>query len=138
MFSWPAPTVTCMPSTMICLAAMAIAIRPEAHWRSMVWPLTDNGKPAAKADRRARLVAAVPLCMAVPSTRSSISPGSMAARSTAARIATALIDGDLKSLNAPRKALAMGVRAVETITASCMVLRSNDQSQRRQRAARWG
>ncbi|MNC48958.1 hypothetical protein D3C75_981050 [compost metagenome] len=91
----------------------------------MVWPLTDNGRPAASADKRARLVEAVPLCMAVPITRSSISPGSIFARSTAARMASALMDGDLRSLNAPRKALAIGVRAVETITASCMVVCSN-------------
>jgi GTP cyclohydrolase I len=32
-----------------CLAAVAIAIRPEAHWRSMVWAETVTGQPARSA-----------------------------------------------------------------------------------------
>jgi hypothetical protein len=35
-----------MPSHMICLAIVAIAIRPEEHCRSIVIPGTDVGKPA--------------------------------------------------------------------------------------------
>ena len=51
---------------MICLAAVAMAIRPEAHWRSRVWPLTDSGRPAASAAMRARFQPAVPPVSAVP------------------------------------------------------------------------
>ncbi|MNL55650.1 hypothetical protein D3C87_1790790 [compost metagenome] len=121
MFSWPAPIAAGMPSTMICLAAVAMAIRPEAHWRSRVCPLTDNGRPEARAAMRARFRPAVPLVRAAPITRSSISPASIPARSTAARIAWLAMVGDLMVLNAPRKALAIGVRAVDRMTASFMV-----------------
>ncbi len=31
-------------STMICLAAVAIAIRPDEHWRSMLMPATSTGQ----------------------------------------------------------------------------------------------
>ncbi|MNY36235.1 hypothetical protein D3C86_1707100 [compost metagenome] len=54
-------------------------------------------------------------------TRSSISPASIPARITAARMAWLAMLGDLRLLKAPRKALAMGVRAVERMTASFMV-----------------
>jgi len=67
------------------------------------------------------LVEALPPCIAVPITTSSIAAGSIPARCTAAWMAMALMLGALRSLNAPRKALAIGVRAVERITASCMV-----------------
>jgi hypothetical protein len=50
--------------------------------------------------------------------QSSISAGSTPERVTAAVIAWELIDGDSRLLNAPRKALPIGVRAAETITAS--------------------
>ena len=46
--SRPPPTAMCMPSAMICLAAMAIAIRPEAHCRSTDMPATLVGRPARK------------------------------------------------------------------------------------------
>ena len=62
--SRPPPTATVMPSTMICLAAVAIAIRPEEHWRSMVMPDTVTGRPARSADWRAMLEPVVPCCRA--------------------------------------------------------------------------
>ena len=49
MDSTPAPTATSIPSTMICLAAMATAIRPDAHWRSTVVPGTVTGSPERSA-----------------------------------------------------------------------------------------
>ncbi|MCY1496833.1 hypothetical protein D9M68_307830 [compost metagenome] len=112
--------VTCMPSTMICLAAVAMAIRPEAHWRSRVWPLTEIGRPAASTLMRPRFQPAVPAGIPVPMTRSSISAASMPARSTAARMAKEAMVGAVVALKAPRNALPMGVRAVERMTASFM------------------
>ena len=45
----PPATTTSIRSMMICLAAVAIAIRPDEHWRSIVMP--DNGDRAAGAKR---------------------------------------------------------------------------------------
>jgi hypothetical protein len=47
--STPPPTVMAMPSAVICLAAVATAIRPDAHWRSTVMPATVVGSPARSA-----------------------------------------------------------------------------------------
>ena len=47
--------VTLMPSSMISLAAVAIAIRPEAHCRSTDMPATLAGKPARSSAWRATL-----------------------------------------------------------------------------------
>ncbi|MNI69533.1 hypothetical protein D3C73_1252850 [compost metagenome] len=105
---------------MICLAAVAMAINPEAHWRSSVWLLTDSGRPLASTLMRPRFQPAVPEGIPVPITRSSISAVSMPARSTAARMAKEAMVGDVVLLKAPRNALAIGVRAVERITASFM------------------
>ena len=95
MFSWPPATTTSMPSTMICLAAVAMAMRPEAHWRSMVWPGTVTGKPAARAALRAKFMPAVPLLSTVPMTTSSTSAPSKWARSTACAITWPSKLGDL-------------------------------------------
>jgi hypothetical protein len=69
-----------MPSTMICLAAVAIAISPDEHWRSMVCPETVTGNPAASDDRRATFIPAVPAVSTAPMTTSSISSRSGYAR----------------------------------------------------------
>src|SRR5215470_16284277 len=53
--------------------------------------------------------------------RSSISPGSTFARLITSLITGAAIVGVVVSLNAPRYALPIGVRAVDTITASLMI-----------------
>jgi hypothetical protein len=50
MFSWPPATTTSMPSMAICFAAAAIAVRPLAHWRSIVCAPAVTGKPCG--DRR--------------------------------------------------------------------------------------
>ncbi|CAM5706071.1 hypothetical protein SVIOM74S_05720 [Streptomyces violarus] len=47
--STPPPTVTCMPSVTICLAAVAMAIRPDEHCRSIDIPDTVSGSPARRA-----------------------------------------------------------------------------------------
>lgn len=53
MFSWPPATTASIPSTTICLAAVATTIRPEAHWRSMVCAatLTAARRPAPRCER---------------------------------------------------------------------------------------
>ncbi len=59
--SWPPAATISMRSMMTCLAAVAIAIRPDAHWRSMVWALTVTGQPARSATWRPMLPACVAL-----------------------------------------------------------------------------
>src|SRR5690606_7073651 len=105
---------------MICLAAMAMAIKPDEHARSMVWPETVTPSPAASAAARPRLRPAVPPGSDTPITTSSTSSPATPARSTAWRIAWAVRVGDLMLLSAPRVARPIGVRAVETMTASRM------------------
>ena len=86
---------------MICLAAVAIAIKPDAHCRSSVMPATVTGKPARKAAVRP-IVCCTPWGMPQPSRQSSISSGATPARSTAAIRASAARVGDGVSLKAPR------------------------------------
>jgi hypothetical protein len=109
-----------MLSSSICLAAMAIAIMPDEHWRSTDMPATVTGSPAASSDWRAMLRPLEPCCIAQPMTTSSTSAGSMPERFTASRMAWAPRVGAAVLLNAPRYALPIGVRAVATITASFM------------------
>ena len=90
-----------MRSTITCLAAVAIAIRPDEHWRSIVMPATVTGRPARRAAVRP-IVACTPCGSAAPMTTSSISAGSTPARSTAALIAWAASVGEGVALNAPR------------------------------------
>jgi hypothetical protein len=90
-----------MRSTITCLAAVAIAIRPEAHWRSIDMPETVTGSPARSAAVRP-IVVWTPCWSAAPITQSSISSGETPERSTAARIAWAARVGEGVALNAPR------------------------------------
>jgi hypothetical protein len=90
-----------MRSTMICLAAVAMAIRPDAHWRSSDMPDTVTGSPARNAAVRP-MVVWTPCCSAAPMITSSISAGSSLARSTTARMACAASVGEGVALNAPR------------------------------------
>ena len=50
MISCPPAATTSIRSMMICLAAVAIAIRPDEHWRSMVMPDTVDRAAGAKRD----------------------------------------------------------------------------------------
>ena len=102
MDSRPPPTTQVIPSSIICLAAVATAIRPEEHWRSIVIPDTDAGRPAAIAATRATFRPWVPCCRAAPMITSSTSPPSTPARSTAPLMAWAAIVGASVSLNIPR------------------------------------
>src|SRR5690606_16079952 len=107
-----------MLSSRICFAAMAMAIIPDEHCRSTDMPATVTGRPAASSAWRATFSPLVPCCIAHPMMTSSTSAGSMPARATAARMACAPSVGASVLLNAPRYALPIGVRAVDTITAS--------------------
>src|SRR5690625_1583072 len=101
-------------------AACAMAIRPEEHWRSTVWPGISTGRPAASDAKRPILLPAVPALNTVPIMTSSISVGSTRARSTACVMAWPINVGDLILFRAPRKARPIGVRAVETMAAFFM------------------
>ena len=118
MDSKPPATTTGILSTTTCFAALAMAIMPDEHCRSTLVPLTLAGKPAAKPLMRPMFQAAVPACMAQPITTSSTSAPSSPARRTASRMTWPPKVGALVLLNAPRNALPIGVRAVETMTAS--------------------
>ncbi|SKX89324.1 Uncharacterised protein [Mycobacteroides abscessus subsp. abscessus] len=130
MFAWsfctneidstPPPIAISMPSSTICLAAVAMAIRPDAHCRSTLMPDTELGSPARSSAWRAMLNPVEPCCMAAPSTTSSTSPPSIPARDTAWAMACPASSCAWVLLNAPRYAFPIGVRAVETMTASRM------------------
>ena len=80
MLSWPPATTTSLPSTTICFAAAAIAVSPEAHWRSIVCAPAVTGMPAAIAALRARFIPAVPAVSTEPTITSSTSAPSTPAR----------------------------------------------------------
>src|SRR6476620_8321058 len=111
----------------ICLAAVAIAIRPEEHWRSIVIPETPTGQPARSATWRPILPNWVPWVSTAPHTTSSISPASIPERSIAAFSENEPSVGPGVILNAPLYARPIGVRAVETITASRDILISSSE-----------
>src|SRR6202041_489162 len=116
--STPPATAICMPSTTISLAAVAMAVKPEAHCLSTLIAAIDVGKPARMALCRAIFDPLEPCCKAHPMMTSSISAGPISARPTAWAIACPPSVGAEVLLNAPLYALAMGVRATETMTAS--------------------
>ena len=64
-------------------AAIAIACRPDEQKRLTVMPDTDTGRPARIAAMRPMFLPVAPSGIAQPITTSSISAGSIAARSTA-------------------------------------------------------
>ena len=97
---------------------MAMVCRPEEQKRLTVAPETLTGAPARIAETRATLEPVVPSGAAQPSSTSSTSPSSSLARSTACLMTCAPMSAPWVSLKAPRKALPIGVRAVETMTAS--------------------
>ena len=88
----------------------------------MVVPATLTGSPARSSALRAMLVPVVPCCMAQPITTSSTSAPSILARDSADEIACPNRVAPSVWLSAPLYALPIGVRAVETITASVIVI----------------
>ncbi len=99
--STPPATAMSMRSTMICLAAVAMVIRPDEHCRSMVMPGTVTGNPALSAAIRP-IVCWPPWGSEHPRMQSSSSSGAVFARSTAAVRAWAAKASGWVSLNAPR------------------------------------
>ena len=91
-----------MRSTMTCLAAVAIAIRPEAHWRSMVWAATVTGQPARSATCAADVAGLHALGQDAAPDDIVDFAGSIPARSIAARIDKAPRVAPAVALNAPR------------------------------------
>ena len=120
--STPPATTMGTSSTMTLFAAVAIAIIPEEHWRSILIPAVVTGNPAAIAHWRAILDPCVPCWRAAPMMTSSTSPGSTPARSRTARMTGATMLGASRLLNEPRYDLVNPVRAVDTITASFIVV----------------
>ena len=102
MDSTPPPTVISMPSLIICFAAVAIAIIPLAHWRSIDIPGTVTGNPARMAACRAILPPLDPCCKAAPIITSPTSLVSIPALSTAFSIACPANSWADVSLKAPR------------------------------------
>src|SRR5258707_15293012 len=88
----------------------------------MVVPATLTGSPARSSALRAILVPVVPCCMAQPITTPATSAPSILARDSAEEIACPNRVARAVWLSAPLYALPIGVRAVETITASVIVI----------------
>ena len=101
-------------------AASAIACRPEEQKRLTVWAAAVTGRPARIAHWRAMLPPVAPSGLAQPIVTSSTSPGSMPARLTAWATTWPPMSAPCVRLNTPRTALPIGVRAVDTMTASTM------------------
>src|SRR2546428_7185837 len=102
-------------------AAIAIACIPEEQNRLTVAPAVVTGRPARSAACRAMLWPVAPSGIAQPMMTASTSPGSIRARATAGLMTWPPRVAPCVLLKAPRYALPMGVRAVETVTASAMV-----------------
>src|SRR5215475_1140416 len=118
MLSRPPATSTSASPVMMRCAANAMVCRPDEQKRLTVTPDTVTGRPARIADRRAIFCPVARSGMAQPITTSSTSPGSRPARSTACLTTWPPSTAPWVMLKAPRNALPIGVRAVETMTAS--------------------
>src|SRR5215213_3317761 len=119
--SRPPAIITGTLSTSTRWAAIEIVCRPEEQKRLTVTPETLTGAPARIAETRATLEPVVPSGAAQPRITSSTSPSSTLARSAACLMTWAPMSAPWVSLKTPRKALPIGVRAVETMTASAML-----------------
>src|SRR3954469_1955500 len=120
MLSSPPATMQSASPAMMRWAAIAMVCRPDEQKRFTVTPETVTGIPARMADSRATFEPVAFSGVAQPSTTSSTSAGSIPARSTACFTTWPPSVAPCVMLNAPRKALPIGVRAVDTITASVM------------------
>src|SRR5262245_33633889 len=120
MDSRPPATATGTPSWVMLRAASAIACSPEEQKRLTVCAAAVTGRPARMAHWRAMLPPVAPSGLALPMVTSSTWPGSMPARFTAWAMTWPPMSAPWVSLKAPRTALPLGGRAVETMTASTM------------------
>src|SRR5687768_14428376 len=117
----PATNTSPSPATMRC-AASAMVCSPDEQNRFTVMPGTLIGQPARMAIWRAMFQPVAPSGLAQPMTTSSTSSASTFARSSAAWTTWPPILAPCVRLSAPRQLLQSGVRAVETITASLLLL----------------
>src|SRR5881409_2696269 len=120
MDSRPPATMIGTLSTITRWAAIAMACRPDEQKRLTVVPAVVTGRPARSAAWRAMFWPVAPSGNAQPRTTSSTSPGSRRARLTAFAMTWPAMAAPCVLLKAPRYALPIGVRAVETMTASAM------------------
>ena len=118
MLSSPPATMQSASPAMMRCAAIAMVCRPDEQKRFTVTPLTVTGMPARIAESRAMLLPVAFSGVAQPSTTSSTSAGSIPARSTACLTTWPPSVAPWVMLKAPRNALPIGVRAVDTMTAS--------------------
>ena len=118
MLSSPPATMQSASPAMMRCAAIAMVCRPDEQKRFTVTPLTVTGMPARIAESRAMLLPVAFSGVAQPSTTSSTSAGSIPARSTACFTTWPPSVAPCVMLKAPRNALPIGVRAVDTMTAS--------------------
>ena len=119
--SRPPAIITGTLSTSTRWAAIEMVCRPDEQKRLTVTPETLTGAPARIAETRATLEPVVPSGAAQPRITSSTSPRSTLARSAACLMTCAPMSAPWVSLKMPRNALPIGVRAVETMTASAMI-----------------
>src|ERR1043165_1410736 len=117
----PATKMSPSPAMMRC-AASAIVCKPEEQKRFTVMPGTLCGSPARTAIWRAMFQPVAPSGLAQPMITSSTSCGSTFARSSAACTTCPPIFAPCVLLSAPFQLLQSGVRAVETMTASVIVV----------------
>ena len=101
-------------------AAIAMVCRPDEQKRLTVMPPVVTGQPPRSAIWRAMLAPVAPSGLAQPMITSSTSPASMPARAMAACSTCPPSVAPWVMLNAPFHDLARAVRAVDTMTASCM------------------
>src|SRR5467141_75258 len=120
--SSPPATTIGTRSTITRCAASAMACMPEEQKRLTVMPAVVTGSPARSAAWRAMFWPVAPSGSAQPMTTSSTSPGSRPARLTACAMTWPPTAAPCVLLKAPRYARPIGVRAVETMTASAMGL----------------
>jgi hypothetical protein len=120
MDSTPPAAMIGTRSTMTRWAAIAMACMPDEQKRFTVTPPVVTGRPARSAAWRAMFWPVAPSGRAQPRITSSTSAGSTPARSTALAITWPARVAPCVLLKAPRYALPIGVRAVETMTASAM------------------
>src|SRR6266404_1213891 len=135
--SRPPAIITGTLSTSTRWAAIEMVCRPDEQKRLTVTPDTLTGAPARIAETRATLEPVVPSGAAQPRITSSTSASSTLARSAACLMTCAPMSAPWVSLKMPRNALPIGVRAVETMTASAMGFPLVVTSRARKVSLRW-
>ena len=119
MDSTPAAMTTSYAPATTPWAAKLMACWLLPHWRSIVVPGTDSGKPAPSSALRAMLTAWSPTWVTAPAMTSSICTGSTPVRCTSSRRLCANRSAGSTPCSAPLALpLPTGVRTAPTMTAS--------------------